>query len=127
GRAKAGPAAGILAQVQLHASLETKEEERLAYQQRMVDAIDRLKDYEKQSVRPAESGRQTRLLGMGASPGFGIGRAHRLTKDVSFDGLPTERRHPLKRELSRLPGAVPPSVHGPARAKEPIPRHVPES
>src|SRR5499425_1595938 len=43
-KAIAVPTAGILAQVQLHASLETKEEERLAYQQRMVDAIDRLKD-----------------------------------------------------------------------------------
>jgi phosphotransferase system enzyme I (PtsP) len=127
-KAIAVPVAGILAQVQLHASLATKEEERLAYQQRMADAIERLRDYERQAPAraAAEPGRQMRLLGMGASPGFGIGRAHHLTADVRFDGLPKERRHPLKREVARLRAAVTRSVHELARTKERIQATVPE-
>src|SRR2546427_665800 len=45
-KAIAVPIAGILAQARLRASLESKEEERRTYQQRMDDAIGRLGDYE---------------------------------------------------------------------------------
>ena len=127
-RAIAVPVAGILAQVQLHASLATKEEERLAYQRRMADAIDRLRKYEAQSTNRAVSpaGGPNRLLGMGASPGFGIGRAHLMTAAVSFAGLPRERRNPLKRELARLRAAVTRSAEEVERTKERIVATVPE-
>jgi phosphotransferase system enzyme I (PtsP) len=120
--------AGILAQVQLQASLATKEEERLAYQQRMVDAINRLKDYETRGPTRAAPvpGQQTRLIGMGAAPGFGIGRAHLLAADVSFAGAPKERRNPLKREIARWRTAVARAVHELGRTKERIQASVPE-
>ena len=71
-KAIAVPVAGILAQTRLRARLETKEEERLSYQQRMVDAMDRLRDYETHGAAacagpsagtntPGRAGRFTRL------------------------------------------------------------------
>jgi len=127
-KAIAVPVAGILARIELHASLETKEEERLTYQQRMDDALERLTHYEKDTpVRhaPRPIG-QTRLLGLGASPGFGIGRAHLMTADVSFAGLPRERRGPVKREVARLRAAITRSVNELARTKKRIEASVPE-
>ena len=125
-RTIAVPVAGILAQVQLHASLATKEQERLSYQQRLVDAIDRLKDYETQGTRPLVGpGGQTRLLGLGAAPGFGIGRAH-LMRDVGFAGLPKERTNPVKREVTRLRAAVTRSTQELQRTKDRIQSTIPE-
>jgi len=127
-KAIAVPVAGILAQTHLRARLQTKEEERLSYQQQMVAAIDRLRDYETQAAtRPAvRQAGQFRLVGLGASPGFGIGRAHVMASGVSIDGLPTERRHPLKREVKRLRTAVARSIEELARTRDRIRATVPE-
>jgi phosphotransferase system enzyme I (PtsP) len=127
-KAIAVPVAGILARFQLHDTLATKERERLAYQERMADAIDRLKDYEAgQQARPApRPGGQTRLHGLGASPGFGIGRAHLMTPTVGFAGAPRERRNPVKRELGRLHAAVNRAIQELKRSKERIQATVPE-
>jgi phosphotransferase system enzyme I (PtsP) len=123
-KAIAIPVAGILAQTHLRASLETKEEERRSYEERMSQAIDRLRDYEGQPVgRP---GVQTRLVGLGASPGFGVGRAHLVASEVRIDDLRRERRGPLKRELNRLAAAIKRSVEELARTKERIVASVPE-
>jgi len=127
-KAVAIPIAGILAQSRLQARLETKEEERLAYQQRMVAAMDRLRDYEtdiphRASVRPAS---HARLLGLAASPGFGIGRAHIMDSEITIDDLPRERKHPLKRELHRLHTAVARAIDELKRTKERIRSTVPE-
>jgi phosphotransferase system enzyme I (PtsP) len=122
------PIAGMLAQVQLRASLATKEEERLSYEQRMVDAMARLKDYEAQATaRPATGpGGRTRLLGLGGAPGFGIGRAHLMTPDVNLADLPRDRRNPVKREIARLETAIQRSVQELGRTKERIQATVPE-
>ena len=127
-KAIAVPVAGILARLQLHDTLATKERERLVYQERMAAAIDRLKDYEAgQQVRPApRPGGQTRLYGLGASPGFGIGRAHLMTAAVSFAGVPRERRHSEKRELGRLRVAVTRAIQELKRSKQRIQATVPE-
>jgi phosphotransferase system enzyme I (PtsP) len=127
-RAIAVPVAGILAQIRLRASLETKEEERRTYQQRMTDAIDRLRSYETQAPsRPVAAARgQIRLMGLGASPGFGIGRAHLMTAEVSFNGLPRERRNPLRKEVARLRAAVGRAAQELMRTKERIQASVPE-
>ncbi len=122
------PVAGILAQVQLHASLATKEEERLSYQQRMHDAMARLKDYEAQVAArpPTGPGGQTRLVGLGGAPGFGVGRAHLMTSEVDIADLPRERRNPVKREIARLETAIQRSVQELGRTKERIQATVPE-
>jgi len=123
-KAIAIPIAGILAQTRLRATLETKEQERLSYKERMSDAIDRLRDYEGQPT--ARPGTQIRLVGLGASPGFGVGRAHLIASELRIDDLPRERRGPLKRELSRLAAAIKRSIDELGRTKERILTSVPE-
>jgi phosphotransferase system enzyme I (PtsP) len=126
-KAIAVPVAGILAQLQLQASLDTKEEERRAIEKRMDDAMTRLQSYEDQPlVRALPRGGPVRLMGLAASPGYGIGRAHLVTPDVSFVGLPKERKHPLKRELARLRAALKRSDDELIRTKERILASVPE-
>src|SRR5512143_2285663 len=75
------PVGGLLVQLRLLQSLETKEEERRGYQRRMLDAIKKLQAYERRQV-PAggesEPANAVRLIGVPAAPGFGIGRAHLL-------------------------------------------------
>jgi phosphotransferase system enzyme I (PtsP) len=127
-KAIAVPVAGILARIRLHDTLATKERERQVYQERMTAAIDQLKDYEAgQQPRPAgRPGGPTRLYGLGASPGFGIGRAHLLTATVTFAGESRERRHPEKREIGRLRGAVSRAIAELKRSKTRIQATVPE-
>jgi phosphotransferase system enzyme I (PtsP) len=126
-RAIAVPVAGILAQIQLQASLANKEEERRAIEIRMDDAISRLQDYESQAVRaPVRGGGPIRLMGLGAAPGYGIGRAHQLKADVSFAGMPRQRQGPLKRELSRLRNALKRSAEELQRTRDRVSSTVPE-
>lgn len=127
-KAIAVPVAGILAQTRLRARLETKEEERLSYQQRMVDAMDRLRDYETQAPHraPARPSGQVRLVGLGASPGFGIGRAHVVDSGIKLNAVPRERRHPPKREIQRLRAAIARAVEELERTKVRIRSTVPE-
>jgi len=125
-KAIAVPMAGILAQTRLRAHLETTEQERRAYQQRMDAAVSRLKDYEAQTRPVLRVGGQTRLVGLGASPGFGIGRAHLMTAQVSIDDLPRKRRNPPKREIARLRAAISRAAEELARTKERVQETVPE-
>ena len=127
-KAIAVPVASILARLRLHDTLATKERERLAYQERMTAAIDQLKTYEAgQQPRAApRPGGQTRLYGLGASPGFGIGRAHLLTASVGYAGAPRERRNPEKREIGRLRTAVGRAIAELKRSKQRIQATVPE-
>ena len=90
-KAVAVPVGGLLVQLRLLQSLESKEEERRGYQQRMLDAIKRLQAYERQqpSADDATDGAPAvRLAGVPAAPGFGIGRAHLLVPEVSFASIP---------------------------------------
>jgi len=127
-KAIAVPLAGLMAQSRLRARLETKEEERLSYQQRMVDAVTRLKDYETETALrpPLVAGGQVRLVGLGASPGFGVGRAHLMTPHIDMAALPPKRRQPPKREISRLRAAIARSVDDLARTKTRMQASVPE-
>jgi phosphotransferase system enzyme I (PtsP) len=127
-KAIAVPVAGILAQTQLQARLETKEEERLSYQQRMVDAMDRLRDYETPGPQhaPARPRGQLRLVGLAASPGFGLGRAHVVDSGIKIDELARERRAPAKREIHRLRTAIARAIDELERTKVRIRSTVPE-
>ncbi|MBI3783201.1 MAG: phosphoenolpyruvate--protein phosphotransferase [Deltaproteobacteria bacterium] len=115
--------AAILAQLQLQASLATKEEERRAIEERMA-AMSRSQEPEPALLRGQRG--PVRLMGLGASPGYGIGRAHLVTPDVSFSGLAKERRQPLKRELARLKKAVQRADDELVRTKSRILASVPE-
>jgi phosphotransferase system enzyme I (PtsP) len=127
-KAIAVPVAGILAQTRLRARLETKEEERLAYQQQMVAAIDRLRHYETEAPhRPSVRAiGHARLVGLGASPGFGIGRAHVADSGININDLPKERKNPPKREMLRVRTAVGRAIKDLERTKERVHATVPE-
>jgi phosphotransferase system enzyme I (PtsP) len=128
-KAVAVPVGGMLVQLRLLQSLETKEEERRDYQRRMLDAVKRLQSYERKQ-KPTKRPQKTtavRLTGWPAAPGFGIGRAHLLVPEVSFASLP-ERRNVAskKREKSRFRAAVDRSIEEIDRLKARVQRSYPE-
>jgi len=127
-KAIAVPIAGILARMRLSARLATKEEERRTLERRMDAVVDRLRNYEAQGPGrgPMRPGGQVRLDGLGAAPGFGTGRAHLMAAEVSFAGLPSDRRHPPKREVARLRAALTRAAQELERTRDRIQAKVPE-
>jgi phosphotransferase system enzyme I (PtsP) len=102
------PISGLLIRAQLQESLRSKEEERRSAHERMVEVTRRLQDVEREQGRgraPA-AGTPGRLPGLGASPGFGIGRAHLLTPEVSFSDVPKKRNLSARHEVRRLRAAL---------------------
>jgi phosphotransferase system enzyme I (PtsP) len=122
------PVGGLLVQLGLLESLETKEEERRGYQRRMLDAVKRLQTYEKHQASPRKAQPVTavRLNGWPAVPGFGIGRAHLLIPNVSFSSRPERRTRSPKTETSRFRQAVSRSVDELERLKERVQLSCPE-
>ena len=127
-KAVAVPVGGLLVQLRLLQSLESKEEERRGYQQRMLDAIKRLQAYERQQPSTEASREVTavRLIGVPAAPGFGIGRAHLLVPEVSFASIPERRPLAPRKELARFHAAVERSVEEVERLKERVQASCPE-
>jgi phosphotransferase system enzyme I (PtsP) len=127
-KAVAVPLGGVLVQMALLESLESKEEERRGYQERMLDAIERLQSYEREQ-RPARkiSGvSAVRLTGWPAAPGFGIGRAHLLAPQVSFGGADKRPRRSAKAETNRFQKAVARSAEEVERLKVRVQDSFPE-
>lgn len=129
-RAIAAQVRGIIVQARLVESLESKEKERQEYRKRMVDAIRRLHAYEKpEDGKPAGAKRrpgQFRLSGAGASPGFGLGRAHLQRTEVSLDTVEERRVEDPAAERVRLGQAIERSVAEMVRLKEKMHAIAPE-
>lgn len=127
-RAVAVPVGGILAQLELIESLESKEEERRKYKKRMVDAVKRLQGYERQRDTTRRRSRETaiRLSGWPAAPGFGIGRAHVLAPEVSLGSAPTKRVSSPRREVERFRDAISRSIDEIDRLEARVQRSYPE-
>jgi phosphotransferase system enzyme I (PtsP) len=127
-KAVAVPVGGLLVQLRLLESLESKEEERRGYQQRMLDAIKRLQVYERQQPSTGATTDVTavRLIGIPAAPGFGIGRAHLLVPDVSFGNIAERRPQAPRKELARFHAAVERSVEEVERLKQRMQASCPE-
>jgi len=125
-RAIAIPVAGLLAQVQLRARLESQEQERLSAQQRLDEAVNLLARYEGPKRLPSTAKSHVRLAGFSAAPGFGIGRAHMMKPEVSFANIVRERKGPAKRERARARLAVRNAIHELQATKQRIQETVPE-
>lgn len=130
-RAIAAQVRGIIVQARLVESLESKEKERQEYRKRMVDAIRRLHAYEKTGDGEATGAKkrrpgQFRLSGSGASPGFGMGRAHLQRQEVSLDNVEDRRADDPVGELQRLGEAIERSVAEMVRIKEKMHALAPE-
>jgi phosphotransferase system enzyme I (PtsP) len=109
-RAIAAQVASIIVQARLLEDIKNKEQERREYRRRMIAAIKRLQAYER-TARPAEApargrGRQARLDGLPAAPGFGRGRAHLLQPAVSFEMVEDGRAEDPDVEIKRYRQAV---------------------
>jgi phosphotransferase system, enzyme I, PtsP len=113
-KAIAAQVAGIIGQLRLSESLQSKEKERNEYRQRMIAAIHQLRAYEKQqdldSQSAEERSRTARLVGVAAAPGFGIGTAHVLRPLVSFDQVGELRSEDPAAEWQRFRKALDGSV-----------------
>jgi phosphotransferase system, enzyme I, PtsP len=129
-RAIAAQVRGIIVQARLVESLESKEKERQEYRKRMVDAIRRLHAYEKTDDGRAPGAKrrpgQFRLSGAGASPGFGIGRAHLQRAEVSLDTVEERHIDDVDAERRRLADAIGRSVDEMVRLKEKMHALAPE-
>jgi phosphotransferase system, enzyme I, PtsP len=129
-RAIAAQVRGIIVQARLVETLESKEKERQEYRKRMVDAIRRLHAYEKtDDGRPAGAKRrpgQFRLSGSGASPGFGMGRAHLQRPEVSLDQIEPRTNADPDAESARFHEAIARSVEEMIRLREKMHALAPE-
>src|SRR6185295_2114592 len=76
-------------------------------------------------TRPAAAARN-RLTGLGASPGFAIGRAHRLEPPVRFEQAPARRIGTVREEITRFRGAVRRAIEQTAVFRERVRETLPE-
>lgn len=103
-------AASIIVQARLLDSLKTKEQERKSFQKRMNEAMRKLRTYEGGARRDkAATSRQRwrgRLSGLGASPGFGRGKAFVLEPRMDLSAIQKKKARSPERERERFRGAV---------------------
>lgn len=120
---------GIIVQARLLETLKTKELEREEYRKRMLDAVKRLSVYERErEEKPAAGGKigRTRLTGVSASPGFGVGQAHLVHPQVHLGTLAERRTDDADREMQHLHAAVQRSVEELEALKERVKERLPE-
>ena len=99
--------ASILVQARMAESLKTKEQERKAYQKRMVEAMRKLRSYERKRPERKPTARwRGRLMGLAASPGFGRGRAFVLEPRLALGSIPEKKSRRRQHEIERFRGAV---------------------
>lgn len=128
-RAISSQVRGIIVQARLLESLQIKERERQEYRRRMVEAIERLRTYEqKQKDKFTAAGRASRLRlsGLGASPGFGMGRAYLIHPRVRLDTIPDRHIDDPTAELERFATAVQRSAEELGTLKERTRSRLPE-
>jgi phosphotransferase system enzyme I (PtsP) len=130
-KAIAAQVAGIIVQLRLAESLQTKEKERVAYRERMIDAIGRLRAYEERldaegGADTEERQRSLRLGGVAAAPGFGIGIAHVLRPLVSFDHIGEMRAEDPAKERERFQRARDESIREIEEMKSQMSDRMPE-
>ncbi|HEU4342573.1 MAG TPA: phosphoenolpyruvate--protein phosphotransferase [Candidatus Binatia bacterium] len=98
----------IIVQARLVDSLRNTERERKEYEKRLLDALRKLRSYEKGRDRTAKVRHKTRARfnGLAASPGFGRGRAYVLQPRMDLSAIQKKRARNREREIERFRGAV---------------------
>jgi phosphotransferase system enzyme I (PtsP) len=101
-------ASSIIVQARLADSLRSKEQERKEYRKRMVEAMRRLRSYERKRERAVKVHQKWRgrLTGLSASPGFGRGHAFVLQPRMELAAIKKQRGKNPEREIERFRGAV---------------------
>lgn len=102
--------ASIIIQARLLDSLKDKERERKEYHKRLVDALRRLRSYERRrregGVRGVLHKWRGRLNGQAASPGFGRGTAYVLRPRMDLRAVKKDLTKNPQREIERFRAAV---------------------
>ncbi|MBI3248099.1 MAG: phosphoenolpyruvate--protein phosphotransferase [Deltaproteobacteria bacterium] len=120
---------GIIVQARLLETLKTKEQEREEYRKRMLEAVKRLSVYEpEREEKPAVGGKagRTRLTGVSASPGFGIGQARPVHPSIHLSTLAERQSADPEREIQHLHRAVKQSIEELELLKERVKEQLPE-
>ena len=126
-RTIAGQVSGIISQARLIESLASKEEERRDFQRQMGDALRELERYQVGDPRPrTTSAQRARLTGIGASPGFAIGRVHRLKTAARYEDAPPERAGTAREEIARYRAAVRKAIEQTGRFRDRVQETLPE-
>ncbi|MBI2361646.1 MAG: phosphoenolpyruvate--protein phosphotransferase [Deltaproteobacteria bacterium] len=101
--------ASIIIQARLLDTLKDKEREREEYHKRLVDALRRLRSYERrrhEGARGVVHKWRGRLSGQAASPGFGRGSAYLLRPRMDLRAVKKELTKSPQREIERFRAAV---------------------
>ncbi len=120
---------GIIVQARLSETLKIKEQEREEYRKRMLDAVKRLNVYEREREEKPEVGGKvgrTRLNGVSASPGFGVGQAHIVHPQVHLGSVAERLTEDPEEEIHHLHVAVQKAVDELEALKERVKEHLPE-
>jgi phosphotransferase system enzyme I (PtsP) len=128
-RAVGGHVRAVMVSAHLAERLQRQEEEREVYRRSMVRAIRRLEAYEAARRREepaAMSQRRSRLTGQGASPGFGIGRAHLVMPPADLDQIEVRACDDPAAEMQRFADALERSVRDVETARSRMRELVPE-
>ena len=130
-RTIAGQLSGVLVQARLLDSLKIKEQEQADFRRRMLDAIRRLQNVERQAERRSTQAIDRdpgeRLRGIAASPGFGIGRAHILHPQIEFSAIEDRPNDDPVAEVARFERALEVAVRDLERQREKMNEIVPEA
>jgi len=108
-RAIASQVAGIVIHARLLETLKTREKEREQFRRRLADAMGRLRAYERRDDGIAPRRRkpgQLRLVGAAASPGFAIGKVHKLHPGVLLEEVKERRADDIESEVASFRMAV---------------------
>ena len=98
-----------IVQARMLETLKNKEQEREEAHRRMVEAIKRLGVYEREREEESSAqsrNKRTRLSGIGASPGFGIGHVHLIHPHIQLETLTERAVDDPEEELQRLQDAA---------------------
>ena len=108
-RSVAGQIRALMLNAHLTERLQRQEEERERYRRDMQKAVQRLEKFESSRSREEKKTRDTGAVmvsGMGASPGVGIGRAHRLEPPADLAAVEIQDGGGLDIEKARFEAAL---------------------
>jgi len=128
-RAVAGHVRAIMVNAHLADRLQRQEAEREVYRRNMVRAIRRLEAYESEHRKPPkvdQTDRKRRLIGQGASPGFGIGNAHVVLPPADLDDVEVRGSEDAEAEKQRFSEALSRSIVDVEVARQRMRELVPE-
>ncbi|HYC57714.1 MAG TPA: phosphoenolpyruvate--protein phosphotransferase [Candidatus Binatia bacterium] len=128
-RSVAGQARALMVNAHLSERLQHQEEERERYRREMQKAIQRLEAFEVSKARIDNRGVADGVLhlsGLGASPGFGIGRAHRLERPIEIERVEIANGRGYEIEKVRFATAMEAAIQDVEEARVRMGELVPE-